>query len=42
MDKKIRNYWILTNILLVLTYAWTVWGLRTFSDYIDGINSCFE
>ena len=43
MDKKIRNYWILTNVLLALIYSWTVWGLKTFNDYINLMtNNWFE
>ena len=42
MDKKIKNTIIATNILLALIYFWTVWGLKTFNDYMDTINLCFE
>ncbi len=42
MDKKIKNTIIISNIFLALIYFWTAWGLRSFNDYINAINLCFE
>ena len=42
MDNSIKSYLIFINIILALIYFWVVWGIKTFEDYLDIINSSFE
>ena len=42
MDKSIKSWIIFISFLISLIYFSVVWGINTFEDYINIINSSFE
>ena len=42
MDKSIKPWVVFISFQLVLIYFWIAWEVKSFNDYINGINISFE